>query len=405
MNIFWQRLVRDHPRLLDVAVALLLFANAYPGSLLDAPGGTTDTPWWPAMVLAGLSCVALQWRRERPRATAALAIVCAVAMAALGYLLTVLLLGPLMVAFYTLADRTDRRTANTFTFFAMVILPVTDMLAATPGNRPLSLEVIGPAAWLLVPTALGTATRLRRDYLEAVNARAEHAERTREEEARHRVAEERVRIARELHDVVAHHLALANAQAGTVAHLLRTRPEQAERILADLTGTTSSALRELKATVGLLRRAGDSDAPLEPSPGLSRLPELTASFATAGLDVTVTTEGRERRLSPGVDLTAYRIVQEALTNVTKHAMASAAHVGLAYSRDRLTVTVTNDAGAPGAVLAGVGAPRSGFGLIGMRERAQSIGGNLQTGHRPEGGFSVTAALPLYPDGQDEGAAG
>jgi signal transduction histidine kinase len=323
------------------------------------------------------------------------AIACATAIAGLGYLLTVLLLGPLMIALFTLADRTNRKTVNTFALTAVGLL-VGMALIVAPSDRPRSLEILGPAAWLLLPTALGTTARLRRAYLEAVQARAEHAERTREEEARHRVAEERVRIARELHDVVAHHLALANAQAGTAAHLVLTRPEQAGKILADLTGTTSSALRELKATVGLLRRTDDPDAPLEPAPGLGRLPELTAAFATAGLTVTVTTEGRERPLSPGVDLTAFRITQEALTNVTKHAAASAAYVRLAYSRNALTVTVTDDGGGPPAGSGTADRPR-GFGLIGMRERALSVGGSLQTGHRPGGGFNVTAVLPLHPD--------
>ncbi|MGH1553639.1 sensor histidine kinase [Streptomyces sp. L7] len=120
-----------------------------------------------------------------------------------------------------------------------------------------------------------------------------------EEEARHRVAEERMRIARELHDVVAHHLALAHAQAGTAAHLARTHPDHVQKILTELAGTTSSALREMKGTVGLLRRADDPGAPLAPSPGLAQLAELTGAFATAGLTVTVTIEGERRRCRPG----------------------------------------------------------------------------------------------------------
>jgi signal transduction histidine kinase len=247
---------------------------------------------------------------------------------------------------------------------------------------------------VLVPITWGTATRLRADYLEAVHARAEIAERTREEEARHRVAEERMRIARELHDVVAHHLALANAQAGTAAHLQRTHPQQVQNILDDLAGTTASALRELKATVGLLRQTNDPDAPLEPSPGLGRLSELTAAFATAGLKVDVTTEGAVRPLSPGVDLTAFRIIQEALTNVTKHAASDTAHVRLVYSHHRLTITVT-DEGA--STVTAAPAPGHGFGLIGMRERALSVGGRLKADHRAEGGFEVSTDLPLQRD--------
>jgi signal transduction histidine kinase len=293
--------------------------------------------------------------------------------------------------------RTGRDTTRAFSLVTTALL-VGTALVFGPADQPIDLKTISPAAWLLLPAVLGTSVRLRRAYAEAMNARAEHAERTREEEARHRVAEERVRIARELHDVVAHHLALANAQAGTAAHLVRNRPEQAQQILTDLIGTTSSALREMKGTVGLLRQAGDADAPLEPAPGLSRLPELTAALATAGLKVTVTTEGTARPLSPGVDLTAYRIVQEALTNVTKHAATSAARVRLSYSYDRLTIRVTDDGGGTAATPAPA---QSGFGLIGMHERARSVGGQVSAGLRPEGGFEVTTELPLHPRKPEE----
>ncbi|MER6492892.1 sensor histidine kinase [Streptomyces griseorubiginosus] len=182
-------------------------------------------------------------------------------------------------------------------------------------------------------------------YLQAVQARAEHAERTREQEARHRVTEERMRIARDLHDVVAHQLVLAGIQASAVAGFLPARPGEAERLVTELTGTTSSALRELRATVGLLRAADDADdadESIEPIPGLFQLADLTDSFGTTGLVITITTEGEPRDLAPSVDLTAYRIVQEALTHVTKHAATHAAEVRLVYSPDRLSITITND---------------------------------------------------------------
>jgi signal transduction histidine kinase len=216
------------------------------------------------------------------------------------------------------------------------------------------------------------------------------------------VAEERVRIARDRHDVVAHHLALANAQAGTLAHLMRTRPDQAHRIIADLAGTTSAALRELKATVGVLRQPGAPDGLSVPASGLAELTGLTAALRSAGLSVLVVTEGVPRRLSPGADHTAFRIVQEALTNVTKHAAAEEARITLAYAEDGLTLTVTDDGNgdapfpAPDSGSGGSGGS-GGFGLMGMRERAQSVGGRLRAGPRPGGGFEVTAELPLCPD--------
>jgi signal transduction histidine kinase len=279
---------------------------------------------------------------------------------------------------------------------------MTTALVVGPTDEPLVLKLLGPAFWLLLPTSLGTVTRFRAVCLEAEQARAEHAERTREKEARHRVTEERMRIARDLHDVVAHHLVLAHIQAGTLVRLTRTRPDEAERIVADLTGTTSSALRELKATVGLLRHADDVDNPLAPAesttPGLGQLSDLTASFRHAGLTVTVITEGEPRPLSTGADLTAYRIVQEALTNVTKHAVTRSAEVRLTYSPDRLGITVTNDTGraSPSSPT-----PNSGYGLIGMRERAHSAGGRLRVGHRPQGGFEVEIELPLHPHAPEE----
>jgi signal transduction histidine kinase len=218
--------------------------------------------------------------------------VCTVAAVTLGYLLIPLLLAPVMAALYWLAALTDRRTTRAFGMTTTVAVTLAAVFADSMNHLSLLLRTIGPVFWLLLPLAAGKMTQLRRAYLTAVQARAEHAERTREEETRLRVAEERMRIARELHDVVAHHLALANAQAGTAAHLVRTHPAQTQKILDDLTGTTSSALRELKSTVGLLREPSDPDAgSLKASPGLDRLPELVSACASAGLEVTVTTEG------------------------------------------------------------------------------------------------------------------
>jgi signal transduction histidine kinase len=185
-------------------------------------------------------------------------------------------------------------------------------------------------------------------------------------------------------------MALANAQAGTAAHLFATHPAQAGRILTELTGTTTAALRELEATVGLLRQPEPAEESLNPAPGLDRLPDLVAAFAAAALHITITVDGPVQPLSAGADLTAFRIVQEALTNVAKHAAVNTAHVNLAYSDEQLTITVSDDGGP----VTPPRAPGGGFGLIGMRERAQSAGGRLRAGHRPEGGFAVTAELPI-----------
>ncbi|WP_413758094.1 sensor histidine kinase [Streptomyces sp. MMBL 11-3] len=393
-----------HPHVIDVTLVGVLMGSAILGSSLTLPGVDPPDHDSAGSILMAVSCLALLKYRTYPRITVVVTAVCTVIAINLGYLVTPLLLAPVMAALYWLAVFSDPKTTRVFGGTVMLAVAAGSVLSDSLGQHSLLLRTIGPFFWLLLPIAAGNMTRLRRAYLKAVQARAEHAERTREEEARLRVTEERMRIARELHDVVAHHLALANAQAGTAAHLAVSNPEQSRKILTDLTGTTSSALRELKATLGLLRRSDDPAAPsLEPSPGLDGLPGLVAACASAGVTVTVTTEGEPRPLSPGVDLTAFRIVQEALTNVTKHAAAEKAHVRLAYVASRLLITVTNDGPAAGpvprdpAVPVGAEAGQNrGFGVMGMRERAQSIGGELSAGPRPEGGFQVTTALPLQP---------
>jgi signal transduction histidine kinase len=387
-----------HPFLVDLALVLALMGSATLGASLTLPGAAPPDDDRLAVVLMGVSCLALLKHRTHPRATVVVNAVCATVVIAEGYLLTPLLLGPVMASLYWLATLAERSTIRVYGLTTMGVLTVAAAISDSMDHVSLILRTIGPVFWLLLPLAAGTMTRLRRAYLEATRARAEHAERTREEEARLRVTEERMRIARELHDVVAHHLALANAQAGTAEHLALTNPPQTKQILHDLTGTTSSALRELKATLGLLRQTDDDGTvPPEPAPGLARLPELVSSCASAGITVTVTTEGEPQPLSPGVDLTAFRIVQEALTNVTKHAATHSAHVRFAYAGGRLLITITDE----GRPTAPAPEPWKCFGLMGMRERAESIGGELRAGPRPEGGFEVSTALPLQPSATGE----
>ncbi|MEU5716981.1 sensor histidine kinase [Streptomyces sp. NPDC020403] len=297
---------------------------------------------------------------------------------------TPLLMGPMLVAQYTVSLRPDRGTTWCSALAAAAGIALTGFITDSPHEWIIGL--VNPAAWVLMVASFGSYVRVRREY---AIARAEHAGQERDEEARRRVIQERMRIARELHDVVAHHLALANAQAGTAAHLARTRPDQAIAMIEKLPEVTASALRELKATVGLLRQDTDSQE-LAPAPGLDQLPQLVETCASAGLDVSVTREGQPQALTPGMDLTAYRIVQEALTNVTKHAATPSARVRLDYTAPYLTLTITNEAGEPSSVAADA----RGFGLLGMRERALAAGGTFHAGPRPEGGFEVACALPL-----------
>ncbi|MEU8349234.1 sensor histidine kinase [Streptomyces sp. NPDC048845] len=401
----FERYADRRPRVVDAVLVLTLMACAIVGSGLTRPGAAPPQRDTTVLIVMGASCLALFRHRSHPQAVTVVNAVCIVAATALGYVLTPLLLAPVMASMYWLTTHSGVKTARLYSATTAVALMVASAnFDPTYASSPVPRS-IGYCFWMLLPLVAGSMTRLRRAYVASVQARAEHAERTREEEARLRVTEERMRIARELHDVVAHHLALANAQAGTAAHLALTDPQQTKTILTSLTDTTSSALRELKATLGLLRYTdAPASASLEPSPGLARLPELVSTCASAGFTVTVTTTGEPRPLTSGVDLIAFRIVQEALTNATKYAAADSAHVHLAYEESRLLITVSND--EPSAVTdaeadadadgAAATVPGQGFGIMGMRERALTVGGEFRAGPGPGGGFEVATSLPLPP---------
>ncbi|MEV6773938.1 sensor histidine kinase [Nocardia sp. NPDC051030] len=400
MTAEWSQWPRRHSRAVDVVTSVLLCVGAtYASTLIDHGGRqgpeVARAPSLAVFVLSAIASIALLRRRQYPRAVLAVTTACGVVITALGFDLSILTAGAALISVWSVGLwSSDLRTAKLAPLVCGGPLLIASffhgLMPLLTGGR------ISAIAGVLVAGALAEAGRNRRDYLSALHARAELAERTREEEARQRVGEERLRIARELHDIVAHHMALAHAQASTAAYLLRSQPDQAQEMLDQLAGTTSAALRELKATVGLLRE-DDSDAPLEPTPGLAQLPELLASFERTGLTISLSITGVPRPLSPGADLTAYRIIQEALTNVTKHADTPAATVRLVYSRILLTVSVSDDGGSSAESVRGEpDSVSQGYGLIGMNERAVSVGGHLHAGRRPDGGFEVTTELPLEP---------
>lgn len=396
MTTAWSQWPRRHQQAFDVILAVLLCALAtYASRVVEGHGGGGSMvlrPMSPTVfVLSAVASLALLGRRRFPRAVLLITTGCAVAIGAWGFELSIVTAGAAFVAGYSFAlqwpNYCNGKAAQLFSGAALLLTSLlTSFLPLLTGGR------ISLIAGVLVASAFADAGRSRRDYLAALHARAELAERTREEEARLRVSEERLRIARELHDIVAHHMALAHAQASTAAYLLRIQPDQVQDMLDQLADTTSGALRELKASVGLLRET-HAAAPLEPTPGLAQLADLLASFERAGLTVSLSITGLPRPLSPGADLTAYRIIQEALTNVTKHADAATATVRLVYSRLLLTISVTDDGGEHSPPVPG---DSPSYGLIGMNERAISVGGNLHAGHRPGGGFEVTTELPLEP---------
>ncbi len=371
----------------ETAILAATFVLCLSGGVAHADG-TFGPPPAAAYVVAVLTCAVLPLRHRVPLAALAATTLCGMAVAPVDLLLTPLVVAPIAVAAYALAVRDERRAAVAIPLSAALLVSTTPLVETLSWQDVTRLGTV--IAVPLVAGVLGWSVQNRRAYLGAVEERARRAEKSRESEARRRVAEERVRIARELHDLVAHQITLANAQAMVAAQMFDVRPEQTRTSLEDVIETTRNALDDLRATVGLLRQSGDAVAPAEPAPGLSRLPTLLESFSRAGLDVSMHQEGTARPLPPGVDLTAYRIIQEALTNVTKHAGSGSARVGLDWNRDRLTITVADD---------GNDAPPApdrppGFGLIGMRERAAAVGGQLSARRRPEGGFLVSTDLPL-----------
>jgi len=245
------------------------------------------------------------------------------------------------------------------------------------------VPVLFAIAWLA-----GLALRERAAQAEAAEVRAAHAEGEREENARRAVFEERVRIARELHDVVAHHVSMMGVQAGAARVVIDRDPAKAKEALGAIESSSREAVAELHQLLGFLRQAGDTDD-LAPQPGLNELPRLAASMHDSDLAVAVSIEGERRELPRTVDVSAYRIVQEALTNTLKHSAASRADVHLRYWPDELEVEIVDD-GRPSATTAS--AP-GGLGLIGMRERAVLHGGQLSAGPSADGGFAVRARLP------------
>ncbi len=349
---------------------------------------TVGLPPVGAYLLAAVSAVALLGRHGAPVAVLVATSVCGMLAEPLGVLATPLVVAPSAIGAYALALRTEPRvTIPVLVPCAVSLIVLTPFVASEVSWEDIS-RLGTVVATPLVAAVFGRSTRHRRAYLEMMEERARRAEENRDSEAGRKVAEERVRIARELHDLVAHQLTLANAQAAVAVHLFDSRPNQARESLGELVTTTRQALDELRGTVGLLRHT--DDASVEPAPGLAQFPGLLESFHRAGLDVTVHEDGTPETLLPAVDLTAYRIVQEALTNVAKHADTDNADVRLTWTAQHLTITVTDNGGGSRTPLD----RQPGYGLIGMRERATAIGGTLEARTRPEGGFRVTAELPL-----------
>ncbi|MCX3288334.1 histidine kinase [Streptomyces sp. NEAU-H22] len=392
---------KAHPLAMDAVLAAAVLVCMVAGSFVeprhrDSVSWVLRTPDLLSLLLMALGAAVLVFRRRAPMAVLALTGTLSVIESLTGDPRTPVAMSA-VIALYTVASTTDRPTTWRVGLLTMTVLTGTAMAA---GPLPwYAQENLGIFAWTGIGATAGDAVRSRRAFVQAIRERAERAERTREEEARRRVAEERLRIARDLHDVVAHHIALVNVQAGVAAHVMDKRPDQAKEALGHVREASRSALNELRATVGLLRQSGDPEAPTEPAPGLDRLDELTGTFRSAGLHVEVARADQGTTLPAAVDLAAYRIIQEALTNVQKHAGPQAkAEVSVVPVGPNIEITVLDDGSGENETQGG-----GGHGLLGMRERVSALRGTLTTGPRYGGGFRVHAILPLKnrtPTGED-----
>lgn len=306
-----------------------------------------------------------------------------------------------LVIIFTVASR-HTRWASRFALAGAILAPTIDQLRWPNPATEASAEVFGTVFMTLtfvMAWVLGDSLRTRRAYYAQLEERATRLEKEREAKAKVAVAAERARIARELHDVVAHNVSVMVVQADGAAYVLDTAPDQTRMALETISGTGRQALAEMRRLLGVLRTGdGGKDGAEEyvPQPGMEQIADLVDQVRSAGLTVDFKIEGTPRPLPSGVELTAYRIVQEALTNTRKHGGPEVgASVMLHYGDDELTVLAQDDGrGAQRELYEEGGTDGLGHGLIGMRERVGMVGGSLEAGPRPGGGFRISAALPL-----------
>jgi signal transduction histidine kinase len=295
-----------------------------------------------------------------------------------------------MFLLFGIALHSDRRRSAIAFLASLVTLAFA--LAVQPDGVPDGATVVSTFSLTAVAWLTGENIRHRRARWAALEERASMLEREREERTRQAVADERLRIARELHDVVAHSMSVIAVQSGVGNHVIDSQPEEAKRALAAIETTSRDALTEMRRLLGVLR-SGDEDpgAALEPAPGLGDVDQLVCQVTEAGLVATLVVEGDPSEVPAAVGLSAYRIVQEALTNVLKHG-GPTAQVRLRYSPGELAIDVVDP--GPVGVNRGQHVVSAGHGLIGMRERVAVFGGEFTAGPRPGGGFQVSARLPL-----------
>jgi signal transduction histidine kinase len=375
---------RDASRLIDPAVPVLVGAIVAVGVAVRAEVGTRAL----ALVLGLLAAAALLLRRRAPLATLAVSGGLVLALFAVDHRAGEIAVIAPAAALYSVALTRGRVHLAAAVIAAITAVVVAHTLLAN-GHHRLTLQTAAHVALIAIPVLAAEALRNRRSYVQLLLERLELIERTREEEAQRRAEQERLRIARDLHDVVAHTLTTINVQAGIAAHLLDRDPSHAREALTTIETASHEALEELRAILGVLRDSRDGEPPIEPSPGLAAVDALIEQARDTGLQVSFAIEGEQPTSIPdAVQLAAFRIVQESLTNARRHAPGAEARVQITYRTDRLRVAVENDRGAAGNGDGG----QPGVGIPGMRERATALGGTLQAQTSGER-FRVVAELP------------
>jgi signal transduction histidine kinase len=371
---------RRHALLLDATVPVVVGAVILAGTLLH--GGASARPLPAAL---GLAAAGSLWARRRaPDWTLAIsAALVAVLLHVDGSAGAVAVIAP-AVALYSLAVTRGRTKQVLAAVAAVAAVIVADALHS---GRPTVLQTLGHVTLVAVPLLAAEVMRTHRSHLSLQLERLELAERTREQEAQRRAEQERMRIARELHDIVAHTLTTINVQAAAAAE--RLDPGEARTALETIEDASHDAIGELRAILGVLRDPDLPDAPRAPAPGIENIAELVQGARDAGIEVELEIQGTQpSRLSDAVSLAAYRIVQESLTNALRHAAGASARVNLCFGAARLSLAVDNGAGAA----ASSNGTTPGMGIAGMRERAYAVGGSLQATPMQEG-FRVQAELP------------
>jgi signal transduction histidine kinase len=355
--------------------------------LLRGERPATPVTWLLAVAL----CAPLLTHRQFPRASLTVCLAALLAYATGRYVAFPLLVIVAITVGITLHSQ------RTIALGALIASAAVSAVAITMQPPPVSSgtvvavsETMIVVAWVIADNA-----RVGRERVAWHRAKAEQADRDRVEQARQAVTAERLRIARELHDVVAHAMSVIAVQSAVGGHVIDAQPGVARQALAAIESTSRSALTEMRRLLGVLRQEGEPQDALSPTPGLADVSSLVGQLQEAGLRVWVQVTGQRTALPPSVDLSAYRVVQEALTNVIKHAASAPADVTIDYAADAVTVEISNGPARPAA---GARAARAiggtGNGIIGMRERVAVFGGELTAGPRPEGGFLVRARFPV-----------